>query len=100
MGVWSKPCPRPRWRALTQSGATTTGLKSGEVGMVAPDQYRETNARAIVVARQLDGTTSSPVAWDRVRAASVDVAMMAMAGLVGQTRRRRRVDGLCSSGLP
>ena len=43
-----------------------------------------------LVARQLDGTTPSPVAWDHVRAISVGMVMMAPVGCGGQGRRRRR----------
>ncbi len=46
------------------------------------------------VARQHEGTTSPPVARDRVRgASSVDVRILAPEGGGGQARRRRRMGG-------
>ena len=72
---------------------------SHDANLLTPDQISFLLA-VPHVARQHDGTTSSPVAWDRVRATSVDVAMMAGTGSGGQARRRRFVVGVDVSGAP
>lgn len=41
----------------------------------------ESLGRTHTVARQFDGTTRPPVAWDRVRAISVGMPMMATVGV-------------------